>query len=110
MKSKIASSLIAASLVLSAGAASAADGKTLFDTDCAKCHGADGKGATKMGIKSGAKDLTDAKVQAAMTDDKIAKSIKEGITVGDKTKMKAFPDLSADDVKALVGYVRSLKK
>jgi hypothetical protein len=45
-----------------------------------------------------------------MTDDKIAKSIKEGITVGDKTKMKAFPDLSADDVKALVGYVRSLKK
>ena len=39
-----------------------------------------------------------------------ATAIKEGIHVGDKTKMKAFPDLSADDNKALVAYVRSLKK
>ncbi|MEI6278817.1 MAG: cytochrome c [Verrucomicrobiae bacterium] len=110
MKSIIRTSLIAASLVFAAGAASASDGKTLFDTNCAKCHGSDGKGATPMGMKAGAKDLTDAKVQAAMTDAQIATSIKEGIHVGDKTKMKAFPDLSADDNKALVAYVRSLKK
>jgi len=110
MKTSIASSLIAASLVVAAGSALASDGKAVFDTNCAKCHGTDGKGATKMGIKAGSPDLTDAKVQAALTDEKIIKVIKEGVVVGDKTKMKAFPDLSADDVKAVAGYVKSLKK
>lgn len=110
MKTKLAVSLIAGSLLAIASTLSAADGKGLFETNCAKCHGADGKGNTKMGQKAGAKDLTDPKVQAGVTDDKIAKSIKEGVKEGDKTKMKAFPDLSAGDVKALVGYVRSLKK
>ena len=109
MKLKFAS-FFAAALMITAGVASAADGKDLFETNCAKCHGVDGKGATKMGMKVGAKDLTDAKLQSELTDDKIATTIKEGFKEGDKTKMKAFPDLSADDIKALVGYVRSLKK
>lgn len=102
--------IIAASLGLTVQIASASDGKTLFETNCAKCHGLDGKGMTKMGLKAGAKDLTDAKLQAQLTDDKIAQSIKEGVKEGNKTKMKGFPDLSADDVKSLVAYVRSLKK
>ncbi|TSA34153.1 MAG: cytochrome c [Verrucomicrobiaceae bacterium] len=97
-------------MICAASLVSASDGKSLFDTNCAKCHGTDGKGATKMGMKAGAKDLTDAKVQAELTDAKISTSIKEGIKEGDKTKMKAFPDLSADDIQALVGYVKSLKK
>ena len=42
----------------------AADAKALYEKDCAKCHGADGKGDTKMGKTLGAKDYTDAKVQA----------------------------------------------
>ena len=49
--------------------ASAAEAKDNWDTLCAKCHGADGKGQTKMGQKLGVKDFTDAKVQAAITDD-----------------------------------------
>ena len=110
MKITVSISLIAASLLFATGTASASDGKTLFDTNCAKCHGADGKGTTKMGIKAGAKDLTDAKLQTELTDDKIAATIKDGVKEGDKTKMKGFPDLSADDIKALVTYVRSFKK
>ena len=102
--------LIASSILCAASLASAADGKAAFDTNCAKCHGPDGKGATKMGIKAGAKDLTDPKIQAELTDAKIAKTIKEGVVVGDKTKMKGFPELSADDVTALVAFVKSLKK
>src|SRR5947208_4543698 len=41
-----------------------ADTKETWEKTCAKCHGADGKGKTKMGEKLGIKDLTDAKIQA----------------------------------------------
>ncbi len=57
------------------------------------------------------KDYTDAKVQAAMKDDEMFKTIKEGKKEGDHQKMKAFGDVFSDDeIKALVKYVRSLKK
>jgi|SRR5258708_37002848 len=88
----------------------AADAKDIWAKDCAKCHGEDGKGKTKMGEKLGVKDYSDAKVQAEMKDDKMTKAIKEGVKEDDKTKMKAFADLSADEVKSLVAYVRGLKK
>jgi cytochrome c oxidase cbb3-type subunit 3 len=105
--------LIVASLVLlAAGAVSvrAADGKELYGSNCAKCHGEDGTGKTKMGEKLGVKDLSDAKVQADLKDEAAAKAIKEGVKEGDKTKMKAFTDLSDEDVKSLVTYIRSFKK
>jgi cytochrome c553 len=98
--------------LLMAGAVSvrAADAKETWTKDCAKCHGEDGKGKTKMGEKLGVKDYTDAKVQADMKDEKMLKAIKEGIKEDDKTKMKAFADLSDDEVKALVAHVRAFKK
>ena len=51
--------------LLIAGAVSvrAADAKENWEKHCAKCHGPDGKGKTKMGEKLGIKDYTDAKVQ-----------------------------------------------
>ena len=91
--------------------ASAADGKANWDTQCAKCHGADGKGQTKIGQKLGVKDFTDAKVQAEFTDEVAFKTIKEGKKDADgRTMMKAFDTLSDDDIKALVSYVRAFKK
>lgn len=88
-----------------------AEAKENWDTLCAKCHGAEGKGDTKMGQKLGAKDFTDAKVQADLKDDAATKSIKEGLkSSDDKTLMKPFDTLSADEIKALVAYVRGLKK
>jgi cytochrome c553 len=54
----------------------AADAKANWDKECAKCHGADGKGQTKMGKQSGAKDYSDPKVQAEMDDVKAALRIK----------------------------------
>jgi cytochrome c553 len=89
---------------------SAADAKANWDSLCAKCHGADGKGQTKMGQKLGIKDLTDAKVQAGIKDEDAIKAIKEGRKDQDgKTLMKPFDTLSDDEVKALVAYVRGLK-
>lgn len=90
--------------------ASAADAKANWDSLCAKCHGADGKGQTKIGAKLGVKDFTDAKVQAALKDDAAFKAIKEGLQSDDgKTLMKPADTLSDDEIKALVAYVRSLK-
>ncbi len=97
---------------LAAGlSAKAADAKENWDTLCAKCHGAEGKGDTKMGQKLGAKDFSDAKVQADIKDDAATKAIKEGLkSADDKTLMKPFDTLSDEDIKALVAYVRGLKK
>ena len=90
--------------------ASAADAKENWDNLCAKCHGADGKGQTKMGQKLGVKDFTDAKVQADLKDDAATKALKEGMKDADgKTLMKPFDTLTDDEVKALVAYVRGLK-
>ena len=90
---------------------SAADSKANWDSLCAKCHGAEGKGDTKIGQKLGVKDFTDAKVQADLKDDVATKNIKEGLKDADgKTLMKPFDTLSDDEVKALVQFVRSLKK
>ena len=91
--------------------ATAADVKETWAKECAKCHGPDGKGDTKMGKKIDIKDFTDAKYQASLKDDAMLKAIKEGVKDGDKTKMKGFGDaLSDDEVKALVKYVRDFKK
>jgi mono/diheme cytochrome c family protein len=99
--------------LLIAGAVSvrAADAKENWEKNCTKCHGADGKGKTKMGEKLGMKDYTDAKIQEALKDDAMTKAIKEGVKDGEKTKMKGFGDvLSDDEIKALVKYVRDFKK
>ena len=86
-----------------------ADAKALWDANCAQCHGKNGNADTKMGKTLNAKDLTDAKVQAEFTDAKATQSIKEGVKQNGKTTMKSFGDqLSDDDVKALVAYVRTL--
>lgn len=89
----------------------AADAKENWEKSCAKCHGADGKGQTKMGQKLGIKDYTDAKVQAELKDDAAFKAIKEGLKDKDgKTLMKPVEGLSDDDTKALVKHVREFKK
>jgi cytochrome c553 len=91
--------------------ASAGDAKENYDKGCAKCHGKEGKGDTKMGQKLGIKDYTDAKVQADMKDDAAFKAIKEGLKDKDgKVLMKPAEDLSDDDIKALVTFMRGFKK
>jgi cytochrome c6 len=95
--------LFLAFILASAGAASAADGAALWGQHCASCHGKDGSGATTMGKKLGVKDYTK---EQGFSDAEAEKVIKEG-----KDKMKGFKDkLSDADVKALVAYVRGLKK
>jgi cytochrome c553 len=98
-------------LALAALSARAEDAKAIYEKSCAKCHGVDGKGQTKMGQKLGCKDYTDAKVQTDLTDAAATKAIKEGLKDSDgKTLMKPAEDISDDDIKGLIAYIRAFKK
>ena len=90
-------------IVIASGAAFGADASALWGQHCASCHGKDGSGNTAMGKKLGVKDYTK---EQSFSDTEAANVIKSG-----KGKMKAYKDkLSDADVKALVAYVRGLKK
>ena len=103
--------LSVAIMAVSALSAGAADAKATYEKDCAKCHGADGKGETKMGKKQGAKDYTDAKVQAELKDDAAIKAIKEGLKDKDGKKLMGHAEgMSDEDIKGLVAYMRTFKK
>src|SRR6266581_2891909 len=89
----------------------AAEVKENWEKHCQKCHGADGKGQTKMGRQSGVKDYTDLKVQEELKDENAVKIIKEGIVEKDKKKMDPYKDkLSDEEIKALITYIRAFKK
>ncbi|HSV63440.1 MAG TPA: cytochrome c [Chthoniobacterales bacterium] len=108
---KVIVSLIISLFAASAVSLHAADAKANWDANCAQCHGKSGNADTKMGKTLNAKDLTDPKVQSEFTDAKATESIKNGVKENGKTTMKAFGDkLSAEEIKALVAYVRTLKK
>ena len=96
-------SAIVAIVCASSGAAFGADASALWSQHCASCHGKDGSGNTAMGKKLGVKDYTK---EQGFSDAEAANVISNG-----KGKMKAYKGkLSDADVKALVAYVRSLKK
>ena len=82
----------------------AADGKSLYKTRCASCHGLDGSGQTPIGKPLKVHDLRTDEVQK-QTDAELAKVIIDG-----KGKMPAFKSTSASDVEALIAHIRSLKE
>ncbi len=114
MKTKFSTKITVSALLLGClvgwSARAGDDANTIWDKNCAACHGKDGKGSTMMGRRLSIKDLTDAKVQASFDDALATKTIKEGVIDKGTEKMKAFGDkLSNDDIKALVAHVRSFK-
>lgn len=108
---KIPQSIIVAILATAALTVRGADAKTNWGEHCSKCHGDDGQGNTKQGKKLSIASLADPKVQAKFTDEQAFKSMKEGVKDDKgKTRMKPAEGLSDAEMKALVPYVRALKK
>lgn len=102
--------MFAGALLLSTGVASA-DAAANWTKNCASCHGKDGKGATKMGKKAGARDYTDKAVQKSFTDAQALEAIKNGVNKDGKEKMKGYSaKLSEADMADLVKYVRAFAK
>jgi mono/diheme cytochrome c family protein len=79
---------------------------SLYNKKCAECHGKDGRSKSFRGKLSHARDLTDAKWQEQVTDERIYNSISKG-----KDKMPAFgKKLSEAEISSLANFVRGLKK
>ena len=66
----------------------AADANENWSKTCIKCHGAEGKGDTKIGEKLAIKDLTDAKVQAGFTDEQALKALVRAAVSLNESKAK----------------------
>jgi mono/diheme cytochrome c family protein len=84
-------------------AQAAEDGKALYGSKCAMCHGNAGV-AGKMG--AGARNFNDPAFKKSVTADDIVKIAHDG-----KGKMKGLGDkLSADQAKAVADYILTLAK
>ena len=91
-------------LALQAGPKPDDGGADLFKQKCSMCHGADGKGYSALKTP----DFTDPKVQAAVSDQEIVDTIKNGKK---GTAMPPFGDkLTSDQIQSLLKYIRSLAK
>jgi mono/diheme cytochrome c family protein len=93
---------------VAASPASIAAGKKLYDSQCASCHGATGKGDGKAGalLKPTPSDLTDADWKHGQTDGEIFTIIRDG---SPQTGMRGYGSrIPANDIWNLVNYVRSI--
>src|SRR5205085_5458494 len=86
------------------------DPKTNWTDNCLQCHGPDGSANTMMGKGVNAKDLTNAQVQASFTDAQAAAAIKDGVTQKNSAMPAFGGKLSDDEIRALVAYIRTLRK
>src|SRR5215470_19181678 len=103
-------------ILLSAPAVRAQDAKAqrTWKAKCASCHGEDGKAETDQGKKMAMRDISTAAWQAEFTDEKIKAAINDGVKTekdGKKKTMDPYKDkLPPEQITALVGYIRTLKK
>jgi cytochrome c6 len=101
---------LGSALITAAAFAFAAPVAENWATHCSKCHGADGKGQTKIGKKLKLKDYSKAEVQAAMTDEEIVSATADGVVQNGKETMKGFKgELSEAEIKEFVAYIRKFK-
>jgi len=93
---------------VAADATSIAAGKTVYEKNCANCHGSTGVGDGKMGAELNPKpsNLTDADWKHGNTDGEIFLVIKDGAK---GTGMRSFNSkLTEHQIWDVVNYIRSL--
>ena len=95
--------LLAACIALAAPLSFAGeDGKSLYDSKCAMCHGKDG---VAKSMAKGSGNFNDPEWQVANSVGKIEKDISEG-----KGKMTPFKGkLTPEQTKAIAEYIKTIK-
>ena len=103
MKKMVPVALFAAFGLVTVPAFAAEDGKALYESKCALCHGMDGVAKT---MAKGSKNFNDPAWKKSATVDSIVKDTKDG-----KGKMKGMGEkLNAEQMKAIAEYTLTLAK
>ncbi|MDQ3817063.1 MAG: cytochrome c [Acidobacteriota bacterium] len=94
------------SVSISSAAEADRSAAALYKSNCATCHGNDGRAKTIKGRLKHTRDLTEAQWQDNVSDERLFNSISNG-----RGKMPAFgKKLSDSEIDSLVNYVRRLRK
>lgn len=84
------------------------DGRAVYEEACARCHGPGGVPDRGQVVRLGVKDLTQAEVQARMTDDDIRGQIVNG---SKNQQMPSFRGVLTDaQLDAVIAHVRTLRR
>lgn len=111
------SGMVLACLALGALVAQAAElgnveaGKQLYQMRCAPCHGPDGKAntPTAQALNPKPRDHTDGSYMNKLSNEHLYQVIKRGgAAVGKSPIMPPQPDLSDQQIRDLIAFVRSL--
>jgi mono/diheme cytochrome c family protein len=83
-----------------------------YTKNCAGCHGADGRAQTRLGRKTGAKDLTDRDGAGRRSVAELIAIIRDGRKDPDGTeRMEPFGErFTAPEIAELAAYVRRLAR
>src|SRR5208337_5031460 len=108
---KLVAACVALTAMVSSHAWADDASKGVYDDRCASCHGASGKGDGPAAVALTPPPKDFAKSLKGKSDDWIAKATKEGgPAVGLPPSMPPFSDLTDDQIKGLVAYMKQLAK
>ena len=97
--------MVFVALLIALPAQAQSDAASVYKAKCAFCHGADGKGDSAMGKRTGVRDLASPEV-VKETDAQLIE-----VTTKGKNKMPGFEKtLKGSQIKDLVAYIRDLAK
>jgi mono/diheme cytochrome c family protein len=87
-------------------------GEMIFETRCFVCHGRAGKGdgPASTGLGAAVRDLTNPSWQNSTSDETLRTVIRSGArAVGGSPAMPPNPDLSDDQIRSLLKFIRGLR-
>lgn len=81
-------------------------GRAVYSDRCARCHGSDGQGRTRLGETVEPPDLSDPAFQRGLSNARMIASVTNG-----RGQMPTFKKkLSRQDIAASIAYVRTLRR
>lgn len=89
-----------------------AEGRTAYRKYCTQCHGYSGKGdgTSAAHLDPPPRDHTNAELMDPIADRVIAETVRFGGAGRGFDQMPAFPQVTDEELVALVAYVRSLSR